>query len=67
MGIEIGAQQAEASEYQSAVKRFNELAYQCSISPQYWIKPIYYLFGNGHETDAVVRSLKAMSEEVFHF
>lgn len=64
MGTDIGAQREEINEYRMAVQRFNELTYKYSISPQYWFKPIYYLFGNGRETDAVVRSLKAMSQEV---
>ena len=72
MGTDIGAQRGSAgaqreeiNEYKMAVQRFNELAYKYSVSPQYWLKSIYYLFGNGHETDALVRSLKAMSQEVY--
>ena len=65
MGTDIGAQREEINKYKMAVQRFNELAYKYSVSPLYWLKPIYYLFGNGRETDTLVRSLKAMSQEVY--
>lgn len=64
MGVQIGAQQHAVNAYRSAVHRFNELAYTISITPPYWIKVIWYLFGNGRETDRVVRELKELSNKV---
>ena len=65
MGVQIGAQQHAVNAYRSAVHRFNELAYTISITPPYWIKVIWYLFGNGRETDRVVRELKELSNKVW--
>jgi hypothetical protein len=55
MGTRIDAQSGENVEYVNAVAKINQLVWLYERLPWMWVKPIWYLTGNGYEFDRLVK------------
>ncbi|ULT87410.1 hypothetical protein L3Y34_006910 [Caenorhabditis briggsae] len=64
MGCSISSQMGSNDKYVESVKRLSELVWNYEKAPLYWLKPIWYLFGNGFEFDRLVKLTTDFTRDV---
>uniref|UniRef100_A0A915EVP4 Cytochrome P450 n=1 Tax=Ditylenchus dipsaci TaxID=166011 RepID=A0A915EVP4_9BILA len=64
MGMELKTQAGENLPYAEAVKNFNNLSFDISTKPYYWLPGIWRLAGKASQADQAVHVLKQMSGNV---
>ncbi|TKR87436.1 hypothetical protein L596_011834 [Steinernema carpocapsae] len=64
MGAEIGAQTGKNSDYVDAVATLNHLIWHHERLPWMWLKPIWYLTGNGYNFDAALKMTTEFTRKI---
>ncbi|CAO4377842.1 unnamed protein product [Caenorhabditis nigoni] len=64
MGCSISSQMGSNDKYVESVKRLSELVWNYEKAPLYWLKPIWYIFGNGFEFDRLVKLTTDFTRDV---
>ncbi|CAL2043278.1 unnamed protein product [Caenorhabditis brenneri] len=64
MGSSIKSQYGANDKYVNSVRRLSELVWNYEKAPLFWLKPIWYLFGNGFEFDRHVKLTTDFTREV---
>uniref|UniRef100_A0A9J2PWC6 Cytochrome P450 n=1 Tax=Ascaris lumbricoides TaxID=6252 RepID=A0A9J2PWC6_ASCLU len=64
MGVKVNAQIKHDSPYVTAVEKVTLLGFEYSITPFYWLQPVWYASGKAQETKNAVEVLKSFTEKV---
>ncbi|CCD67436.1 Cytochrome P450 4c3 [Caenorhabditis elegans] len=64
MGCSISSQRGANDEYVNSVRRLSEIVWNYEKAPQFWLKPIWYLFGDGFEFNRHVKLTTDFTRDV---